>query len=90
MLQISCPHCGVRNSSEFRHAGERRTRPDVATVSPEQWRSYLYLRANVAGWVSEQWYHSMGCRRFISIERNTMTNETRGNTGEDAALAGGT
>jgi len=46
-------------------------------VTPEQWRVYLYERANPAGWTTETWFHTMGCRRFISVERHTVTNEIR-------------
>ncbi len=77
MFRIPCPHCGPRNVSEFRHVGEARTRPDPQTVDPEQWRVYLYEQRNVAGWSAESWYHSAGCRRFVSVERHTLTNEIR-------------
>ena len=52
-------------------------RPDPATVTPERWRAYLYLRANARGWVTESWYHRMGCRRFIIVQRHTETSEVR-------------
>lgn len=77
MIRIDCPHCGLRNSSEFRNLGESRPRPDVATVTEQQWRDYLYTRRNTAGWTGEGWYHTAGCRRFFRIERNTLTNEIR-------------
>ena len=77
MITIDCPHCGTRNSSEFRHSGESRPRPDVSTVTPQEWRAYLYLKRNPAGWTTESWYHSAGCRRFFKVERNTVTNEMR-------------
>lgn len=77
MFRIPCPHCGLRNASEFRHVGEARTRPDPQTVDPRQWRTYLYEQRNVAGWSTESWYHTSGCRRFISVERHTVTNLAR-------------
>lgn len=77
MLVIVCPHCGPRNSSEFRHAGTSRQRPAPISVTPQEWREYLYGQQNAAGWISESWYHTMGCRRFFPMERNTLTNETR-------------
>jgi len=77
VILIPCPHCDVRNSSEFRHVGEADSRPDPATVTPQQWRAYLYERSNPAGWTAETWYHTMGCRRFLRVERNTVTNEIR-------------
>jgi len=77
LFRIPCPHCGLRNVSEFRHVGERRTRPDAQTATPAQWRAYLYEQSNVAGWSVEAWYHAFGCRRFVSVERHTVTNEAR-------------
>lgn len=75
MMQLPCPWCGPRNVSEFHHGGEVIARPEVGAVPPEQWRTYLYTRANTAGWTREKWYHSAGCRRFFQVERNTLTNE---------------
>jgi sarcosine oxidase subunit delta len=77
MILLPCPWCGPRDASEFGHVGESLSRPDPAAASPAQWRSYLYLRANTHGWVVETWYHRLGCRRFIKVERHTETNETR-------------
>ncbi len=77
MFRIPCPYCGPRDATEFRHQGESRNRPDPRTVTRGQWRAYLYEKDNVAGWTRENWYHGVGCRRFISVERNTVTNETR-------------
>ncbi|MGI8699145.1 MAG: sarcosine oxidase subunit delta [Mycobacteriales bacterium] len=77
MLLIPCPHCGPRNSSEFRYAGEGRGRPDVTTTTRAQWRSYLYERRNVAGEVRESWYHTFGCRRFFTVDRDTVSNAIR-------------
>ncbi len=76
MLLIVCPHCGPRNSDEFTFRGELVTRPDVAAAAPE-WRAYLYEKANVAGWQEETWFHVAGCRRFLRIERHTVSNEIR-------------
>jgi heterotetrameric sarcosine oxidase delta subunit len=77
MFLIPCPHCGPRNVSEFRYVGARRTRPDPQTVTPVQWRAYLYEHDNVAGLSVESWYHTFGCRRFVSVERHTVTNAVR-------------
>ena len=76
MLLITCPHCGPRNSDEFTFKGERVRRPSVDAEATE-WRSYLYLKDNAAGWQSEQWFHVSGCRRFLNVERHTISNEIR-------------
>jgi heterotetrameric sarcosine oxidase delta subunit len=75
MILVPCPHCGPRNASEFRWLGEVRERPDPATATLAQWRHYLYMRRNVAGWSSERWFHRAGCGRYIVLERNTVTNQ---------------
>jgi heterotetrameric sarcosine oxidase delta subunit len=89
MIRIPCPHCGPRNSQEFRYSGEPHPRPVGDGVTPAEFRRYLYERTNALGWVSENWFHTAGCRRFIRIERHTLTNECRpvgfGNTNEEAA-----
>lgn len=77
MLLIACPHCGPRNSDEFVFNGEVRPRPDVKTTTPAEWRRYLYMRENLSGWVRERWFHVSGCRRFLMVERHTVTNEIR-------------
>ena len=77
MILLPCPWCGPRDASEFAHADETPSRPDPRTATPAEWRGYLYLRANTRGWVVESWYHRMGCRKFITVERHTETNETR-------------
>ena len=46
-----------------------------ASADEESWRRYLYFRRNSNGWVDESWYHAAGCRRVISLRRNTTTNE---------------
>jgi len=92
VIRIPCPHCSARNSAEFRYVGEAAARPDPSTVTPEQWRVYLYERSNPAGWITETWFHTMGCRRFITVERHTVTNEIRsvrpaGSSGPEPAEA---
>ena len=77
MILLACPHCGPRHAGEFRWLGEEVRRPDPATTTPEQWRAYLYLRKNPAGWVTETWLHRGGCRKFLVVERHTVTNEVR-------------
>lgn len=93
MILIPCPHCGPRNSDEFRYSGEEHRRPDPAATTPRQWRDYLYGRDNPAGWVREHWYHVFGCRRFFTLERETVSNAVRpvtssGSRGAETAAPG--
>ena len=75
MITLPCPWCGPRNVTEFAYAGETVARPDAATVTPAEWRAYLYVRANPAGPVTETWLHRAGCRRYLVVERDTTSNE---------------
>jgi sarcosine oxidase subunit delta len=90
MILLPCPWCGPRVASEFAHIGEVSVRPDPGSATPAQWRGYLYLRANPCGWTTENWYHRMGCRRFIKVERHTETNEVRSAAPAAAAEVPGT
>lgn len=77
MMLLPCPYCGPRNATEFRYVGERASRPDPATTSQAAWRGYLYTRRNARDWTAETWYHGSGCRQHFTLERHTLTNETR-------------
>lgn len=78
MIQLPCPWCGYRNVSEFAYMGEVATRPDPASTTPVEWRSYLYLRLNPAGRLQESWYHRAGCRRYFEAIRDTTDNTVFG------------
>src|SRR5919112_4670816 len=77
MILLPCPYCGPRNVSEFRYVGEVSERPDPSETFIEGWRTFLYVRNNPAGWTTETWFHSAGCRQHLIAERHTMTNEVR-------------
>ncbi len=77
MMLIPCIHCGPRNADEFVYAGEDLQQPDAATAQPAEWRRFLYMRANLADWTVEHWYHRAGCRRYFTVERHTVSNEIR-------------
>jgi len=75
MLQIACPHCGLRDENEFSCGGEahiaRPTQPD--TISDAEWADYLFMRTNPKGVLAERWCHIVGCRRWFNVERDTVT-----------------
>jgi heterotetrameric sarcosine oxidase delta subunit len=77
MLLVPCPVCGPRNSEDFAYKGESVSRPDPNGVTEKEWRDYLYMRRNTAGWIHETWYCRDGCQRYFKTERNTITNEFR-------------
>ena len=77
MLMISCPWCGCREETEFKHGGEAHIqRPEnPATLSDAAWAEYLFMETNTKGIYLERWAHQYGCRRWFNVARNTMTNE---------------
>jgi heterotetrameric sarcosine oxidase delta subunit len=77
MLRLPCPHCGDRDVAEFAYVGERIARPDVGAAAPHEWRGYLYLRRNPAGWADELWFHRAGCTRYLAVSRDTLTGDIR-------------
>lgn len=77
MMLVPCPWCGPRNATEFRYGGPTATRPDPVSTTPQQWREHLYTQANPLGWSRESWYHRAGCRRYLTLDRHTGTNEIR-------------
>ena len=84
MIRIACPHCGLRNSDEFRYGGDASVRrPAHDDPDQDAWFRYVYLRDNPAGPISEYWYHVSGCRSWLVVERDTRSHAVIG-----ARLAG--
>lgn len=77
MLLIPCPHCGERPYTEFTYGGDAGVpRPgDPATVTDREWTDYLYRRHNPCGRHIEYWQHSLACRRWLKVVRDTATQE---------------
>lgn len=77
MLLIPCPHCGDRAEVEFAYGGDAGVRypehPD--RLDDEQWARFLHVRANPRGPLRERWFHAAGCRRWITLVRDTATQE---------------
>jgi heterotetrameric sarcosine oxidase delta subunit len=73
-LRIPCPHCGLREYTEFTFGGELRP-----TDSPDLESDFdrVYHRANVAGEQQERWFHAAGCRRWMTLTRDTVRNVVR-------------
>ena len=69
---VHCPHCGRRPKEEFTIKGAAAVRPEPG-ASPGDWFDYVYLRDNPRGDHREYWHHTAGCRRWLVVERNTMT-----------------
>jgi sarcosine oxidase subunit delta len=77
VLLIKCPFCGERAETEFSYGGEAGIkRPlDPKTLSDAEWADYLFMRSNPKGAHKELWNHSLGCRRWFGVARDTLTYE---------------
>ena len=71
---MTCPHCGVREVTDFAFGGEVNRRPRERPTLREL-GAYKYFRRNVAGVQREWWYHRSGCRAWFIAERDTRTND---------------
>jgi heterotetrameric sarcosine oxidase delta subunit len=71
---LKCPHCGIREVTDFGFGGEISSRPQ-GRPSFRELNSYNYFRRNAAGVQREWWFHRSGCRAWFIAERNTTTNE---------------
>lgn len=79
MLYIPCPWCGERDETEFRYGGEAGVSHPVDPYALDDtgWAEFLFVRENPKGWFRERWVHTAGCRRWFSVDRHTVTYETR-------------
>ena len=90
MLLITCPYCGERHENEFSPGGEAHIqRPDPLTATDQQWGEYLFYRTNPKGAHRERWLHTLGCRRWFNVVRDTATHEIRAVYKMGAAPPGG-
>ncbi|TGQ34218.1 sarcosine oxidase subunit delta [Mesorhizobium sp. M00.F.Ca.ET.216.01.1.1] len=74
-MRIVCPFCGERELGEFTYLGDAKPVRPAASASEDEVFDYVYLRDNVAGQMSEYWYHGGGCRAWLKVTRNTLTHE---------------
>ena len=73
-MRIECPCCGCRDSSEFSYLGDAgKVRPEGLDAPVEAMLDYVYLRDNPAGALRELWYHGLGCRSWLVVDRDTRT-----------------
>lgn len=77
MLRLRCPNCGMRSVAEFRY-GEIPEVPDSITDPGERDLDRAFMHSNVEGIVAERWFHEAGCRRWMTIRRDTRTDEVVG------------
>ena len=75
MILIECPNCGPRDETEYRYGGEAHVPypEDPQALSDEEWGRYLFYRQNPQGFFAERWVHSVGCRKWFNVVRDTVT-----------------
>ncbi|MGH2465920.1 MAG: sarcosine oxidase subunit delta [Candidatus Limnocylindrales bacterium] len=71
MPELDCPNCGRRPIEEFTFGGERPTVPDRISDLLARDVDYAWMHDNVNGATSERWFHAAGCRRWLTVHRNT-------------------
>jgi heterotetrameric sarcosine oxidase delta subunit len=42
------------------------------------WSRYLFFRSNPVGAYTERWVHVHGCRRYVTLTRDTLTHQITG------------
>ncbi|WP_231471363.1 sarcosine oxidase subunit delta, partial [Thioalkalivibrio sp. HK1] len=79
VLLIHCPWCGPRAQTEFVYGGDATVvRPaDPDAIRESEWLDHIYLRENPCGAHREWWQHRSGCRRWLMVERDTLTHRIR-------------
>lgn len=77
MLQLTCPWCGPRDETEYHYGGQAHVPyPEhPSDLSDEKWAEYLFFRDNPKGPFAERWSHTIGCRRWFNVVRDTRTYE---------------
>lgn len=73
-MQIPCPHCGKRPIQEFSY-GEIPVVPDDITDPDARDLDRAFMRANPEGPTTERWFHTYGCRRWLTLRRDTRTDD---------------
>jgi sarcosine oxidase subunit delta len=71
-LRITCPNCGPRSVEEWFH-GEILAVPEAITDPDARDLDRGFMHNNSEGLVREAWFHAYGCRRWVVITRDTMT-----------------
>lgn len=73
-LRITCPHCGARSLQEWVH-GEMFDLPDEISDPTEREVDRSFFHNNTEGVITEAWFHLYGCRRWVTVKRDTRTDK---------------
>jgi sarcosine oxidase subunit delta len=75
-LKITCPHCGARPIEEFVY-GEVQSVPDAIVDPDARDVDRGFMHTNPEGVQTERWFHLYGCRRWLTVRRDTRTDEVQ-------------
>jgi sarcosine oxidase subunit delta len=76
MLRIHCPYCGVRDHDEFSYFGDATKKyPALDAANHAEWVEAVYMRNNPKGEHLEFWQHTLACRQWLVVQRNTVTHD---------------
>ncbi len=73
-LRLTCPNCGVRPLEEFLH-GEIPQVPSSVEGAEARDLDRAFMADNTEGIVTERWFHAFGCRRWMTVQRDTRTDQ---------------
>jgi len=71
MHWLHCPRCGRRPLDEYVFGGERRSVPDVIIEPDDRDFDEVWIFENPDGPTTERWFHAFGCRRWVTVRRDT-------------------
>lgn len=73
MPTLVCPRCGRRPLEEYVFGGERRPVPDGILDADDRDFDEVWVLENPDGPTTERWFHAFGCRRWLTVRRDTST-----------------
>jgi heterotetrameric sarcosine oxidase delta subunit len=73
MPTFPCPTCGRRPVEEFVYGGEDHEAPAWIVDPDARNVDEVWMFENPEGPTTERWFHAAGCRRWITIRRDTAT-----------------
>ena len=75
-LQITCSTCGRRPVEEFIY-GEIPVVPDAIVDADARDVDRSFMHSNPEGMLTERWFHVYGCRRWMTVRRDTRTDQVQ-------------
>lgn len=73
-IRITCPNCGTRPIEEYIY-GEIPSVPDTITDADARNVDRAFMHNNPEGPVIERWFHVYGCRRWLTLHRDTRNDK---------------